>query len=75
MKGCRIVDLSLPIINGGGFGKPARIRYPDHLSRGKTLADQVGIDPADIKCDWNKKGVDKIMGSVQIVKQYDHYMT
>lgn len=48
MKGCRIVDLSLPIINGGGFGKPARIRYSDHRSRGKTLADQVGIDPADI---------------------------
>ena len=48
MKDCRIVDLSLPIINGGGFGKPARIRYSDHRSRGKTLADELGIDPADI---------------------------
>ncbi len=44
----RIVDLSLPIINGGGFGKPARIHYADHRSRGKTLADQLGIDPEDL---------------------------
>jgi kynurenine formamidase len=47
-KGYRIVDLSLPIINGGGFGMPARLRYLDHATRGKALADRSGFDPADI---------------------------
>ena len=48
MKDCRIVDLSFPIINGGGFGKPARMSYTDHSSRGAALAGELGIDPGDI---------------------------
>jgi hypothetical protein len=45
MRYKRIVDLSQPIIHGGGFGRPAQITYSDHRSRGKALADQLGIDP------------------------------
>jgi kynurenine formamidase len=41
----RIVDLSLPIMNGGGFRKPARITYLDHRTRAKMLSEQQGIDP------------------------------
>jgi len=41
-EGYRIVDLSLPIINGGGFGMPAQISYMDHHTRGKALAERVG---------------------------------
>jgi kynurenine formamidase len=48
MKGYLIVDLSLPIINGGGFGKPAQMRYLDHRTRGEALAENLGINPADI---------------------------
>ena len=48
MKGYRIVDLSLPIINDGGFGMPARITYLDHRTRGKALAERFGINPEDI---------------------------
>jgi hypothetical protein len=48
MKDGCIVDLSLSLIDGGGFGKPARIRYSDHSHRGKTLTDELGIDPGDI---------------------------
>ena len=48
MKDYRIVDLSFPIIDGGGFGRPAKITYSDHSSRGNALADQLGIDPDDI---------------------------
>jgi len=44
----RIVDLSLPIMDGGGFGRPAQLNYSDHASRGKALSDQLGIDPEDI---------------------------
>ena len=47
MRYSRIVDLSQPIIHGGGFGRPAQITYSDHRSRGKALADQLGIDPKD----------------------------
>lgn len=48
MKGYRIVDLSLPIINGGGFGMPAQITYADHRTRGKALAERLGIDVEDL---------------------------
>ena len=44
----RIVDLSLPIIDGGGFGKPAVLRYYNHEQRGKTLADTMGFEVEDI---------------------------
>jgi kynurenine formamidase len=44
----RIVDLSLPIIDGGGFGRPARLSYYDHKQRGKIMAATLGIDPQDI---------------------------
>ena len=53
MKRRRLVDLSLPIMDGGGFGRPARMLYSDHRSRGRALADQAGIDPADIDCRAN----------------------
>jgi len=48
VKGYCIVDLSLPIINGGGFGMPAQIKYIDHRTRGKALAERFGIEPEDI---------------------------
>lgn len=37
MEDYRIVDPSLPIVNGGGFGRPAQTTYSDHSSRGKPL--------------------------------------
>ena len=40
----RIVDLSLPIIDGGGFNMPARLRYIGHQTRGRMLADRFGLD-------------------------------
>ncbi len=45
VTGYRIIDLSLPIKNGGGFGKPAQITYLDHRTRGKALAEKLGINP------------------------------
>ena len=48
MKDFRIVDLSLPIINNGNFGMPAKITYIDHRTRGKALAERLGIDPDEI---------------------------
>lgn len=45
MKNCRIVDLSLPIMNGGGFRRPARITYLDHRTRGRMLSEKLHIDP------------------------------
>jgi len=53
MNGCRIVDLSLPIIRGGGFGRPAQVTYSDHRSRGKALTDRLGIAPQDIDFEAN----------------------
>jgi kynurenine formamidase len=44
----RIVDLSHPIINGGGFGRPARMDATDHRTRGRALARELEIDPAEI---------------------------
>jgi len=51
--GYRIVDLSLPIINGGGFGTPAQLTYLDHQTRGKALAEKLGIDVEDISGKGN----------------------
>ena len=48
MNEYRIVDLSLPLMNGGGFGMPAKMTYLDHRTRGKALAERLGIDPEDI---------------------------
>ncbi|MBW1963444.1 MAG: cyclase family protein, partial [Deltaproteobacteria bacterium] len=48
MKEYRIIDLSLPIINGGGFARPAKMRYLDHRNRGGALAERLGIDPSEI---------------------------
>lgn len=45
MKGYRIVDLSLPIMPGGGFGMPAQITYIDHRTRVKLLSEKFGIAP------------------------------
>jgi kynurenine formamidase len=44
MEYYRVVDLSLPIRNGGGFRKPARITYLDHQTRARILSKQHGID-------------------------------
>ena len=44
----RIIDLSLPIMDGGGFGRPAELHYYNHEQRGRTLADVMGFDAADI---------------------------
>jgi kynurenine formamidase len=45
MHGYRIVDLSLPILDGGGFLSPARITYLDHTRRGRLVADRTGLSP------------------------------
>jgi kynurenine formamidase len=44
----RIVDLSLPIIDGGGFGRSAKLSYFDHEQRGKTLAHAMGFEAGKI---------------------------
>ena len=44
MERYRIIDLSLPIKNGGGFRKPARITYLDHRTRARMLHEQHGVD-------------------------------
>ncbi len=46
MRGYRLVDLSLPLMNGGGFGMPAQMRFTGHAARGKGLAERHGLDPA-----------------------------
>jgi kynurenine formamidase len=48
MKESRLVDLSLPIVNGGGFGMPAQMRFVSHAARGKALAERHRLDPADL---------------------------
>ena len=48
MRGYRIVDLSLPIQDGGGFLVPARITYLDHQDRGRVIAERAGLNPADL---------------------------
>jgi len=48
MNGYRIVDLSVPIMNGGGFLMPARIAYLDHETRGRLVAERAGLTPADL---------------------------
>jgi kynurenine formamidase len=48
MLGYRIVDLSLPILDGGGFFMPARIRYIDHRTRARLVAERVGLRPEDL---------------------------
>jgi len=48
MNGYRIVDLSLPLLDGGGFLMPARITYLDHATRGRLVAERTGLDPADL---------------------------
>ena len=48
MNGYRIVDLSLPLQDGGGFLMPARITYLDHRSRGRLVADRAGLTPEQL---------------------------
>jgi kynurenine formamidase len=48
MNGYRIVDLSLPLLDGGGFLLPARITYLDHETRGRLVAERAGLTPADL---------------------------
>jgi kynurenine formamidase len=48
MKGYHIVDLSLPLMPGGGFGMPAEITYLDHRTRGKMLSEKFGFAPEAI---------------------------
>lgn len=48
MNGYRIVDLSLPIMDGGGFLMPARITYIDHGARGRHVAGRAGLKPEDL---------------------------
>jgi kynurenine formamidase len=48
MRGYRIVDLSLPILDGGGFLRPARITYLGHRSRARLVAERAGLRPEDL---------------------------
>jgi len=48
MFGYRIVDLSLPILDGGGFNMPARMTYLDHRSRARLVAERSGLRPEDL---------------------------
>lgn len=43
MNGYRIVDLSLPLMDGGDFLAPARITYLDHERRGRLVAERTGL--------------------------------
>lgn len=43
MNGYRLVDLSLPLRNGGGFLMPARVRHLDHEARGRQVAERNGL--------------------------------
>jgi kynurenine formamidase len=49
MKSSVFVDLSLPLVNEGGFGTPVQMRYIDHRSRGNLLADKFGVPVDDIQ--------------------------
>ena len=78
MRYKRIVDLSQPIIHGGGFGRPAQITYSDHRSRGKALAAQLGIDPKDFeirpvtggyRVTYNYEGGAKLFGNLSLVAE------
>jgi kynurenine formamidase len=40
-----LVDLSLPIIDGGGFGMPAKITYMNHRERVMSLSEKYGLPP------------------------------
>ena len=48
MRGYRIVDLSLPILDGGGFLRPAHLTYFDHQSRGRLVAERFGMQLEDL---------------------------
>ena len=48
MNNYRVVDLSLPILDGGGFLMPARITYLDHRSRARLVAERYGLQPEDL---------------------------
>jgi kynurenine formamidase len=48
MQGYRIVDLSLPLQDEGGFLMPARITYLDHRTRGRLVAERAGLTPEDL---------------------------
>ena len=48
MNGYRIVDLSLPLQDGGGFLMPARIAYLDHRTRARLVAERAGLTPEDL---------------------------
>ncbi|MCE5265381.1 MAG: cyclase family protein, partial [Deltaproteobacteria bacterium] len=49
MEGYRLIDLSLPLQDGGGFTKPARIRYIDHGGRARGIAENFGINIEEIQ--------------------------
>ncbi len=49
MEGYRLIDLSLPLQDGGGFTKPARIRYIDHGGRARGIAENFGIKVEEIQ--------------------------
>jgi len=43
MKSSCFVDLSLPLVDGGGFGTPAQMRYLDHRTRADLLVEKFGV--------------------------------
>ena len=45
----RFIDLSLPIIHGGGFASPVNISYKDHQMRGRHIAEMLDISLEDIQ--------------------------
>jgi kynurenine formamidase len=47
-KDRRIIDLSLPLRDGGNFAAPASIRYTDHQMRGQKLSQTYDIAIADL---------------------------
>lgn len=47
-KDRRIIDLSLPLRDGGDFAMPASIRYTDHRTRGQRLSETHGIAIEDL---------------------------
>ena len=48
MKGYRLIDLSLPLKNGGGFGAPAKMNYVGHRERANLLVERFGVTLEDL---------------------------
>jgi len=47
MKEYEFIDLSLPIVNGGAFRRPAQIEYMSHITSAMELGKAYSLEPED----------------------------